>query len=210
MPLSASDRESDYYEALQSADEGDPKLLIELMSKNLLRVADRWLRRIKEAEDTESWLADITAPEIGPDLTPVEATATPVDRATTAATTVSHGGCRHPDAHPAGVDGPQRLQGHAHLCGPRARRARGRDARASFCASDRCARVGARHTGGMASQPSHPLSARLFTIAELTVQDAEGDLLDVDPLQLGPGTPASDALAIERGPQPADAHSGGE
>jgi hypothetical protein len=36
----------------------------------------------------------------------------------------------------------------------------------------------------------------------LTVRDAEGDLLDVEPLDLGPDAPATAALAAERGPQP--------
>ena len=61
----------------------------------------------------------------------------------------------------------------------------------------------------MATEPSRPQPFKTFAIAELSVQDAEGDLLDVDPLRLGPGTPASDALAAERGPRPTDVTSGG-
>lgn len=61
----------------------------------------------------------------------------------------------------------------------------------------------------MATEPSHPLP-KTFTIAELTVQKADGDLLELDPLEMGPGTPGSDALAIERGPEPVDVDSGGE
>lgn len=36
----------------------------------------------------------------------------------------------------------------------------------------------------MATEPSHP--APTLSLAQLTVHDAEGDLLDVDPLDLGP------------------------
>ena len=39
-------------------------------------------------------------------------------------------------------------------------------------------------------------------MAELTVRAAESDLLLVDPLDFGPGSPATAAFAAERGPQP--------
>lgn len=60
----------------------------------------------------------------------------------------------------------------------------------------------------MASQPSALPEPR--SLSDLTVRDAQGDLLDADPLQFGPGAPASTALALERGPQPADARQRGE
>jgi hypothetical protein len=37
-----------------------------------------------------------------------------------------------------------------------------------------------------------------------------GDLLEVQPLDLGPGTPATIALEHERGPQPHDANESGD
>jgi hypothetical protein len=43
-----------------------------------------------------------------------------------------------------------------------------------------------------------------FSVAELSVRAAESDLLLVDPLDFGPGAPATAALAAERGPQPDD------
>jgi hypothetical protein len=64
-----------------------------------------------------------------------------------------------------------------------------------------------RHTQGMASQPS---SSDRFSVAELTVRPAHGDLLDIDPLDLGPDAPATAALESERGPQPGDAPERGE
>ncbi len=54
----------------------------------------------------------------------------------------------------------------------------------------------------MATQPSHPSPPPPRSLIELTVRDAEGDLLDVEPLDLGPDAPATAALAAERGPQP--------
>lgn len=63
----------------------------------------------------------------------------------------------------------------------------------------------ARHTGGMATEPSHPPLPPL-SLRELTVREASGDLLNVDPLGMGPG---SAALAAERGPAPADGRERG-
>lgn len=60
VPLFAEDRETQYYEALEDADNGDPKPLLELTSKNLLRIADRYLRKIREATETEEWIAEVT------------------------------------------------------------------------------------------------------------------------------------------------------
>jgi len=64
-----------------------------------------------------------------------------------------------------------------------------------------------RHTQGMASQPS---SSDRFSVAELTVRSAQSDLLEVDPLDLGPDAPATAALEVERGPEPRDLRQRGE
>lgn len=56
----------------------------------------------------------------------------------------------------------------------------------------------------MATEPSRSSSADRFSVAELSVRAAESDLLLVDPLDFGPGAPATAALAAERGPQPDD------
>ena len=64
-----------------------------------------------------------------------------------------------------------------------------------------------RHTQGMASQPS---SSDRFSVAELTVHSAQSDLLEVDPLDLGPDAPATAALEVERGPEPPDVRQRGE
>lgn len=58
-----------------------------------------------------------------------------------------------------------------------------------------------RDTWHMATEPSR--HGRVGHVS-LTVHEAEGDLLDIDPLDLGPDAPATAALAAERGPQPAD------
>jgi hypothetical protein len=44
---------------------------------------------------------------------------------------------------------------------------------------------------------SQPLALR-WSLAELTVREADADLLDIEPLDLGPNSPASAALAKER------------
>jgi len=64
-----------------------------------------------------------------------------------------------------------------------------------------------RHTQGMASLPS---SSDRFSVAELTVHSAQSDLLEVDPLDLGPDAPATAALEVERGPEPRHARQRGE
>jgi hypothetical protein len=58
----------------------------------------------------------------------------------------------------------------------------------------------------MASRPSPDR----FLVAELTVHTAQRDLLDVDPLELGPDAPATAALEAERGRQPGDLRQRGE
>ena len=62
----------------------------------------------------------------------------------------------------------------------------------------------------VATDPSHPAPLNRRSLAELTVRDAHGDLLEVQPLDLGPGTPATIALEHERGPQPHNAIESGD
>jgi hypothetical protein len=57
----------------------------------------------------------------------------------------------------------------------------------------------------VATDPSPPAMLNRRSLAGLTVRDAHGDLVEVQPLDLGPGTPATIALEHERGPQPHDA-----
>jgi hypothetical protein len=59
----------------------------------------------------------------------------------------------------------------------------------------------------MASEPSSP---GRFSVAELTVHTAQSDLLEVDPLDLGPDAPATAALEVERGPASRDVRQRGE
>jgi hypothetical protein len=59
----------------------------------------------------------------------------------------------------------------------------------------------------MASQPS---SSDRFSVAELTVRTAQNDLLEVDPLDLGPDAPTTAALEAERGPESRDVRQRGE
>jgi hypothetical protein len=59
----------------------------------------------------------------------------------------------------------------------------------------------------MASQPS---SSDRFWVAELTVRTAQSDLLEVDPIDLGPDAPATAALEAERGPEARDVRQRGE
>jgi hypothetical protein len=49
----------------------------------------------------------------------------------------------------------------------------------------------------MAVQRSQPPIPQ-WSLQELTVKEASGDLLDVEPIDLGPGSPGSAALAIDR------------
>jgi Fic family protein len=60
VPLFAEDREGQYYDALEAADEGDTRGLVELLSKNIFRVADRYLSAIREDSDKRAWLTSIT------------------------------------------------------------------------------------------------------------------------------------------------------
>jgi hypothetical protein len=58
----------------------------------------------------------------------------------------------------------------------------------------------------MATEPSNVAPRSRFSVAELTVRPAEIDLLEVEPLDLGPEAPATAALEAERGPEPGSAH----
>lgn len=59
-PLQVEDREGGYYAALEGADLGEGKELLELVAKNVLRMADRYLAIIRDEEAKSSWLANIT------------------------------------------------------------------------------------------------------------------------------------------------------
>jgi hypothetical protein len=85
--------------------------------------------------------------------------------------------------------------------GPETQRGPERGPRTKFAA---VGQAPLRHTEGMATEPSRSSSTDRFSVAELSVRPAESDLLSVDPLDFGPGAPATAALAAERGPQPDD------
>jgi hypothetical protein len=55
-----------------------------------------------------------------------------------------------------------------------------------------------------------PSSADHFSVSELTVRMAQSDLLELDPLDFGPGAPATAALEAERGPEPRDLRQRGD
>lgn len=58
--LQPEDREGAYYSALEAADLGEGKPLLELVAKNVLRVADRYLSIIREQKEKQDWLSSIT------------------------------------------------------------------------------------------------------------------------------------------------------
>jgi Fic family protein len=58
--LQPEDREGAYYAALESADLEDGKPFLELVAKNALRMADRYVSIISEQRDKKDWLSDIT------------------------------------------------------------------------------------------------------------------------------------------------------
>jgi hypothetical protein len=62
----------------------------------------------------------------------------------------------------------------------------------------------------VATNPSSSAPLDRHSVAELTVRDPQGDLLEVEPLDLGLGAPATAALEQERGLQPDDAAGRGE
>ncbi|WP_355661181.1 Fic family protein [Halomonas salifodinae] len=59
-PLRSEDREGPYYEALDRADSGDGQALLEIVAKNTLRMADRYVSLIEDQESKQDWLAAIT------------------------------------------------------------------------------------------------------------------------------------------------------
>jgi hypothetical protein len=62
----------------------------------------------------------------------------------------------------------------------------------------------------IASRAPQPPSPEHLSLAALTVREAQIDLLKVDPVDLGPGSPATAALEFERGPAFDDPDARGE
>jgi Fic family protein len=60
IPLFAEDRQGQYYDALEAADDGDTHAFVELLCKNFLRVADRYLSAIREDSEKQAWLTSVT------------------------------------------------------------------------------------------------------------------------------------------------------
>ena len=58
-PLQSEDREKGYYDALESADLGDGRSMVELVAKNVIRTADRYLSIIRDDEARTNWIAGI-------------------------------------------------------------------------------------------------------------------------------------------------------
>jgi Fic family protein len=59
-PLQSEDREGGYYAALESADLGGGRPLLEIVAKNTLRMADRYMSIIRDEETKQDWVAKIT------------------------------------------------------------------------------------------------------------------------------------------------------
>jgi Fic family protein len=59
-PLQPEDREGGYYAALEAADAGGGRALLEIVAKNTLRMADRYLSIIRDEETKQDWVAKIT------------------------------------------------------------------------------------------------------------------------------------------------------
>ncbi len=59
-PLRSEDREGLYYDALDRGDSGDGQPLLEIVAKNTLRMADRYISLITEEESKRSWITAIT------------------------------------------------------------------------------------------------------------------------------------------------------
>ena len=59
-PLRSEDREGGYYDALERADLGEGQSFIEILAKNVLRMADRYLSLIRDEEEKASWLFNVT------------------------------------------------------------------------------------------------------------------------------------------------------
>jgi len=60
-PLQSTDRDGAYYKALESADMGDGRPLLELVAKNALWMADRYMAIIRETEASHDWIDQITS-----------------------------------------------------------------------------------------------------------------------------------------------------
>jgi Fic family protein len=60
VPLFAEDREGQYYDALEAADGGETRPLVELLSKNILRIADRYLSAVRDDSERQAWITSIT------------------------------------------------------------------------------------------------------------------------------------------------------
>ena len=63
--------------------------------------------------------------------------------------------------------------------------------------------MGVRHTRPVATDRSSGTAVLRLSLEDITVTEARDDLLLVKPIDLGPGAPATAALEVERGPQPA-------
>ena len=60
-PLRSEDRDTGaYYSALESADQGDGTALLELVAKNALKMADRYVSIMREEDSRVDWVAKIT------------------------------------------------------------------------------------------------------------------------------------------------------
>lgn len=59
-PLNAEDREGGYYAALEASDLGNGKALLELVAKNTIRTADKYLSIIRDEDANVNWIANVT------------------------------------------------------------------------------------------------------------------------------------------------------
>lgn len=59
-PLQSEDREGGYYAALEAADQGDGRPLLEIVAKNTLRMADRYLSIIRDEDAKKDWVTRVT------------------------------------------------------------------------------------------------------------------------------------------------------
>lgn len=59
-PLRSEDRDGGYYDALESADLGEGQPFVEILAKNVLRMADRYRSLITDEQEKASWIANVT------------------------------------------------------------------------------------------------------------------------------------------------------